>query len=344
MELRVLVIDDSAYARAALRGMLETMPGVKASVATAADGLDGYRQTLKSAPDLIMLDLEMPVMDGFTFLRLMRGSRVPVIVVSGRKSEQSASKALELGASAYIEKPTHHTSDKLFTLRGEISRKVSAIPLSRSTAPGKSRFKASDIHPGSPEAVIIGASSGGPGAVTSVIKALPAGLSSSFVVSLHMPAWLAVPFVQRLNAESLLPVKVAGDNEPVEKGVVLVAPGGCHMSFFKKDGSVFTSLAPAGGTDINVPSIDQVFSSGARVWGAGLVGVVMTGMGEDGSKGIVNIKEHGGVVLAESRESAVVYGMPEAAVSTGRVDRVLSSAGIGAWIAERCAMAATKLA
>ncbi|MBI5468353.1 MAG: chemotaxis protein CheB [Deltaproteobacteria bacterium] len=343
LELNVLVIDDSAYARVALRGMMETMDGFSATVSTAVDGLDGYRQAIKREPDLIMLDLEMPEMDGFTFLRLIRGSSVPVIVVSGTGSEDSASKALELGASAYIEKPSLSTPDRLFSIKGEISEKVNAIRFPASSE-RKGRFKASDIYIGAPEAVIIGASTGGPRAVTSLIKTLPAGLPSVFVVSMHMPPWLTVPFAERLDAQSLLPVKVARDGTAVEKGEVLVAPGGHHISFLRTGGRVVSRLKPAEPADLYSPSIDLAFSSGALVWGGRLVGAVMTGMGEDGSKGIVNIKENGGVVLAEARESAVVYSMPEAAMATGMVDRVLSSRDMGEWIARRSGRGSIKLA
>ena len=167
MELNVLVIDDSAYARAALRGMMETMDGVRATVSTAVDGLDGYRQALKSAPDLIMLDLEMPEMDGYTFLRLMKGSSVPVIVVSGTGSDAGESKALALGASAYIEKPRRLTPDRFFSIKEKIAEKVRAIRFSGNSG-AKRGFKASDLSLGAPKAVIIGASTGGPRAVTSL--------------------------------------------------------------------------------------------------------------------------------------------------------------------------------
>lgn len=342
MELRVLVIDDSAYTRAALRGILESLPGIKAEVLTAVDGLDGYRQTLRFPPDLIMLDLEMPEMDGFTFLRLIRDSKVPVIVISGKKFEESAPRALRLGASDYIEKPTPHTSDKLFSIKGEISRKVRSIPFDF-PRPEKSGL-IRNIRFGSPEAVVIGASTGGPRAVNTVVKMLPERVATAFVVSIHMPWWLTEPFVERLDSEAHLPVRVARDGCPVKKGEVIVTPGGYHISFYKKGGTVFSSLTPASSGDLCTPSIDRMFTSASTVWGAGVVGVIMTGMGADGSKGAVNIKENGGVVLAESKESSAVFSMPEAAISTGSVEQVLSSSEIGEWIIEKCGMASLKLA
>lgn len=341
--MNVLVIDDSPYSRVALRGMIETMDGFRATVSTAVDGLDGYRQALKREPDLIMLDLEMPEIDGFTFLRLIRGSSVPVIVVSGTGSAHSESKALELGASAYIEKLPLHAPESLFSIKGEISEKLSSIGLAASRA-GRRRFKALDPAREAPQAVIIGASTGGPRAVGSFVRALPAGLPCVFVVSMHMPPWLTAPFADRLNAQSLLPVRVAVDGAAVEKGEVVVAPGGRHISFAWRKGRIVTVLEAAGPADQYSPSIDRAFSSGAAVWGAGLVGAVMTGMGEDGSEGIVNIKKNGGVTLSESRESAVVYSMSEAAQATGAVDRVLTSAQMGEWIAGRFRMGHTKLA
>jgi len=343
VELNVLVIDDSPYARVALRGMIETMDGFRATVSTAVDGLDGYRQALKREPDLIMLDLEMPEIDGFTFLRLIRGSSVPVIVVSGTGSEESESKALELGASAYIEKPSLNTPERLFSIKGEISEKLNSIGLAASLG-GRRRLKPLDTAPAAPQAVIIGASTGGPRAISSLIRALPAGLPCVFVVSMHRPPWLTVPFVERLNAQSLLPVRVAVDGGAVEKGEVVVAPGGRHLSFMRRGGRIVSVLETSGPVDQYSPSIDRAFSSGAAVWGAGLVGAVMTGMGEDGSEGVVNIKKNGGVVLSESRESAVVYSMSEASQATGAVDRVLTSAEMGEWIAGRFRRGSIKLA
>ena len=341
MELNVLVIDDSAYARAALRGMMETIDGVRANVSTAVDGLDGYRQAIKRAPDLIMLDLEMPEMDGYTFLRLMKGSSVPVIVVSGTSSDVGESKALALGASAYIEKPERLTPERLFSIKGEIIEKVRTIR-SLNNSGGKRRFKASELSFG-PEAVVIGASTGGPRSVSSLIRTLPDKLPCALVVVMHMPPWLTVPFAERLNNQSLLPVRVATDGGTVEKGEVLVAPGGRHISFRRTEGRVCARITAARSAERTVPSIDLAFSSAAVSWGAGLVGAVMTGLGEDGSKGAVNIKEKGGTVLAESRESAVVYCMPEAAAATGAVDHVLSSSDMGEWIAGRFGKESIKL-
>jgi len=346
VELNVLVIDDSAYARTALRGVIESIDGLRASVSTAVDGLDGYRQAIRNEPDLIMLDLEMPEMDGYTFLRLIKGASVPVIVVSGcATGRQGLSKAIELGATACVEKPSRLTPDRLSSIRGEIADKVRAIrfasPRHTETRP---RFKATDIGLGVPEAVVIGASTGGPRAVAALVKNLPSGLPTAFVVVMHMPPWLTASFTERLNNESLIPVKVASDGAVVQKTQVLVVPGGRHISFYRTGQGVHTRLSTPDSTDQQTPSIDLAFSSASAAWGAGLVGVVMTGMGEDGSKGIVNIKEKGGLVLAESRESAVVCSMPEAAVATGKVDRVLSSRDIGEWIAGIYGGNAAKLA
>lgn len=349
MEIKILVIDDSAFSRFALRGLLEAMPGVNASVQTAVDGVDGYRQALRSMPDMIMLDLEMPNMDGFTFLRLLRNlGRVPVIVVTGCGWEGHALKAFELGAADFIEKPASTHSEKLFSIKDELVKKVKMMPVMSARAArheGRKDLKwISNISFGSPEVIAIGASTGGPKSIASVIKMLPSGIPAAFVVSLHMPQWLTDSFVGRLKSESLLKVKTACDGDVVEKGGVLVAPGGHHISFVKRAGKVYCKVTQKSGKDVYAPSIDRMFTGAAEVWGAGAVGVIMTGMGSDGREGAINIKNKGGYVIAESRDSAIVSSMPDAAVSTGKVDAVLSSSEIGGWIIERCGMSALKLA
>lgn len=186
-----------------------------------------------------------------------------------------------------------------------------------------------------PEAVVIGASTGGPAAISSIIRSLPRSYPAAVSVALHMPHWLAAPFVERLNASSSMRVRIAGDGEKVEKGAVVVAPGGVHLSFIRKKGSVYTILTGKRTSDIFVPSIDRMFSSASEVWGAALIGVVLTGMGRDGVMGVEAIKDAGGVVVAESEESAAVPSMPKAAAATGKVALTMPAHRIGMWLAGR---------
>ncbi|MBI5642458.1 MAG: chemotaxis-specific protein-glutamate methyltransferase CheB [Deltaproteobacteria bacterium] len=334
MSLRVLVIDDSAYSRTTLSGLLKTMPGIKA-VATAIDGVDGFKQAREFDPDLIMLDLEMPNMDGFTFLRLIKtGRQVPVIVVTGKG--KCASEAMGLGAIDYIEKPTMEPSKKLFSIKGELERKIRRIPAARRqerTSGSKRNLRDAQFITAS--AVVIGASTGGPKTISSIIKALPEDFPVPVFISLHMPKWLTLPFTERLNHESALKVRVAKDGEPVESGAAFLAPGGFHLSFFRGAGVVCTRLERKSSADLHSPSIDRMFSSAANIWCAGLTGIILTGMGSDGMAGMIEIKNSGGFMVAESDKTAVVNSMPEAALSTGRVDMVLPSDEIACWLTER---------
>lgn len=333
MPVKVLVIDDSPYHRTTLCEILESIPGVEVA-ATAADGVQGLRLAFKLSPDLITLDIEMPNMDGFTFLRLLsgKGRSTPVIVISRKRWEENALRAIEFGAFDFIEKPAAHPS-RIFALKSELARKVRLFGCMRP----KEGQDTVGIHPATlggafPQAVAIGASTGGPKAVSSIIKMIPGGYASAFLVSLHIPEWLTRPFAERLNAQAKLPVSVAQDGEPVAKGRVLVAPGGHHMFFERKGGAVHTRIARMKAGDPHAPSIDTMFTSAADVWGASLVGIILTGLGSDGRSGVINIKENGGYCMAESRESAAAFSMPEAAISTGKVDRVLPVLEIGAWL------------
>lgn len=340
--MNVLVIDDSAYNRSVISGLIESIPGIGA-VTTAVDGVDGYRQAMRLTPDLIMLDLEMPNMDGFTFLRLLKSSRrIPVIVITGRGRKTEALKAFELGALDLIEKPTMFASEDLKSIKGELTQKI--IPYINPARKGAGARCTPAAQKCPSQAVVIGASTGGPKAVSSIVKRLPKGLQAPVIVCLHMPAWMTSPFIERLNSESGIDVRAAGDRAVIEKGVVLIAPGGYHLTFFKKDGALYTKLAHKGPKDLYAPAIDRVFSSAAGVWGAGLTGILMTGMGSDGREGVINIKDGGGYTIAESARSSLVSSMPDAAISTGKVDEVLSRDEIGDWIISRYGSGKLKLA
>jgi two-component system chemotaxis response regulator CheB len=256
-----------------------------------------------------------------------------------------ASRAFKLGAYDFIEKPGMRPSKTLFSIRGELEEKMLRVPKMRGPGRGaRPRRVKEDPCSGLPDVVAIGASTGGLKAVSGVIRMLDGSCPLSVVVSVHIPAWLTTPFVERLRAGSTMTVRVAGNGEKVRRGCVLVTPGGCHISFVRRRGSVYTRLVKADPVDIYAPSIDRMFASAAKTWGNALVGVVMTGMGSDGKSGVREIKENGGYVLAESRQSSEVFSMPEAAISTGMVDHVLSTREVGAWILRRPVVCRPELA
>ncbi len=338
MAIDVLVIDDSPYTRASLSGVLRSLECVN-DVTTAVDGLDGYRQVLRRPPDLIMLDLEMPNIDGHAFLRLMKGSPyVPVIVVSNKGWGDGASKAVELGALDFVQKTGAFAVAGHHVLRAEIERKIRLLPGRRKARLHGGCNVSGTVRASEPgRAVVIGASTGGPRAVSSVIKSLPESIEGPVFVALHMPEWMGESFTQRLGREARLPVRLARHCEKIRSGIVYVIPGGFQPSFSAVDGLVALMLAGSAADDIYAPSIDRLFCSAAEIWRGGLTGVVLTGMGTDGRAGAVRIKELGGFVMAESMESAVVYGMPEAAIEAGAVDLVLQDCEIGARLAARLA-------
>lgn len=343
-KIRVLVIDDSAFNRRTLTKMLEAMPEVEV-IGYAVDGEEGVRRILELKPDLVTLDIEMPRMDGFTLLRIvMSRMPTPVIVVSAQGGDERVFKALELGAVDFIAKPTAGISDELNAIRGDLHDKVRGVfnlnmscirkrgespaPTSCAVATGASDSPPPLYAPrkrlgGVVSAVAIGASTGGPPALQSIFSALPGDIPFSLLVSQHMPPGFTRTFAERLNRTSGFEVAEACDGEPVMRGKALIAPGGKNMVLRNEDGEITVRLLKPGPTDTCQPSVDRLFQSCADVFGARLMGVVLTGMGSDGSLGVRAIKDAGGQVLSESEESAVIYGMPRAAVATGKVDEVV---------------------
>ncbi len=342
--MKILVVDDSAYNRQVLTELLASL-GFVTSVSSAVDGVDAFNQVMKTGPDLIVLDLEMPNMDGFTFLRLLRRYRsTPVIVVSGLEYEPDGLKAVSLGADGFVPKPSMAPSKRLSLVRDELVKSINAVvsALPRTThkfgGHGCAGHKGlASTGPGV-EAIVIGASTGGPKAVSRIVSMLPGELPFAVIVTLHIPGWVTESFINRLREAlavgSSIEVRRARDSEAIKSGCVTVTPGGYHIGFERRGADIVTTLNKGTPKEGCAPSIDRMFSSAASVWGNSLVGVIMTGMGNDGQKGVVDIKEQGGYVIAESERSSAIFSMPESAISTGRVDEILTAGEIGEWIYE----------
>lgn len=332
--VRVLVIDDSAYNRRTISKILEDLPEVDV-VGYATDGEDGMRKVVDLRPDLITLDLEMPKIDGFTLLRFIMAHRpTPVIVVSSLSGSDAVFKALELGAVDFVVKPAASISPDLQTIQRDLQDKVrhvfslnlagvkarhAAVIAQRATA---SRMPRPARTGRGVQMVAIGASTGGPPALQAIFSAFPHDVPVAFVVVQHMPATFTKSFADRLNRITGLRVVEACDGDTVEKGKVLVAPGGWNMTLNQQGERVVVKLTRPTAEYRYVPSVDATFVSCAEIFRSHALGVILTGMGNDGSKGVRAIKAEGGIVLAESEESAVVYGMPREAVATGVVDKV----------------------
>ena len=326
--IRVLVVDDSAYVRKVVTQMLSRSPFIEV-VGTARDGRDALEQAQSLRPDVITCDLIMPELDGVGFVREQMSRRpIAVVVVSvASESGELVLSALDAGAVDFVQKPTALASDRLHDMADDLVSKVKAAAASRlgraaapaAVIPQRVRSVAgrstSDI-------VVIGISTGGPQALKVVIPQLPAELSVPVAVVLHMPIGYTELYARKLNEVSALQVCEAEDNMPVAAGSVLIAPAGRHLSFRRSPlGKVTTHLDVKPLDTPHRPSVDVLFQSAADVYGARVLGVVMTGMGADGREGAAWIKAKGGTILTEAEESCVVYGMPRAVVDAGLSDR-----------------------
>jgi two-component system, chemotaxis family, protein-glutamate methylesterase/glutaminase len=340
--LRVLVVDDSAYNRRALSEILTALPAVEV-VGKATDGDDALRMVAQLSPDLITLDLEMPRMDGFTFLRLLMARRpTPVIVVSGYSQRENVFRALELGALDFVAKPTRTMVSDLSTIADELAEKVGMVRhltptnldpkhrgMSGRTATQVFRLDGTDPLAPAPVAapagpiplLLVGASTGGPTALVEMFGRLPA--NAMVVVAQHMPERFTRTFAERLDRISPLRVVEGKGTMPLEPGLGIICPGGRCIEVERVHQGLVANVVEPDAGDRYVPSVDRLFTTGAAAAGERAVGVVLTGMGDDGALGTAAIRAEGGAVYAEAPETAVIYGMPAAAVRSGHVNRSL---------------------
>jgi len=326
--IRVLVVDDSAFSRRTIVGMLERSPLVEVAD-WAADGQEALAKVLANQYDLITLDLEMPRMDGFTFLHLLMARRpTPVIVVSGRREGQDVFRALELGAVDFVAKPTTRAAPELTTIEQELIRKVHAIPelrLDRLRGPSAAeepRIAATrTLRPH--RVVAIGSSTGGPAALLRLFAAFESPPACAFVVSQHMPAGFTRSFARRLHEATPFHAIEAETGTPIDDGTILVAPGGTHLEFELRRGAVAARVVSPVEGERYAPSVDRMFRSAAKHFGSELLAIVLTGMGDDGAAGAADVKRAGGNVIVESAETAVIFGMPQQAIRVGAVDAVV---------------------
>lgn len=355
--LRVLVVDDSAYNRRAIASMLEALPEVQV-VGKATDGDEALRMVSQLSPDLITLDLEMPRMDGFTFLRLLMARRpTPVIVVSGYSQKENVFRALELGALDFVAKPTRTVASDLSSIQEELAEKVTMVrylspanldPKHRGMSRGRTATQVfrilpdkthEPVRPAPPPAAVaevpvllVGASTGGPTALVELFGRLPA--SAQVVVAQHMPERFTKTFAERLDRISPLRVVEGEGDLKLEPGLGVICPGGRCVDLERRGQELWVRAVPPDAADRYVPSVDRLFASGARAAGDQVVAVVLTGMGDDGARGLEAVKAAGGTVFAEAPETAVIYGMPGAAVRTGTVDRSLPLRALAERLAE----------
>jgi len=343
VSVRALVIDDSAYNRVTLARMLETDARIKV-VGTAVNGEDGIKQVMKHRPDVITLDLEMPIMDGFAFLRwLMVNLPTAVIAVSSKSSDRSVFKALELGALDFIAKPGGRVSPRLEEIQRDLVAKVLQIAdlrmenLQRRVTEEAEQSTAAAVVMGTCpiELVVIGCSTGGPPALQHLFQSMPR-LPVPFVVAQHMPPTFTRLFAERVNKLTPYEVKEASDGEIVVPGTVYVAPGGMQTEVRRIPEGLQMRVFQGKASDLYSPSVDRLFRSASEACGDRIAAVIMTGMGDDGAEAMRQIKERGGHTIAESAESAIIFGMPAEAIKTGAVEEVLALSEIADAIRKLC--------
>lgn len=335
--IRVLVVDDSAFVRKVVTQMLSRSPFIDV-VGAAHDGAEALEMVERLRPDVVTLDLVMPVMDGLEFLRQQMAIRpIPVVVCSiSHESGAAALEAFELGAVEFIQKPTALATDRVFDIADELVSKVKAaavvhlakVPHETQAPAGATSTKlTSPVTASQADIVVIGVSTGGPQALREVIPRFPASFPVPIAVVLHMPIGYTEMYAQRLNEISQLEVVEAKDGERIRAGAMFLAPAGRHLTLRRNDdGTVRAHLDLRPADTPHRPAVDVLFRSAADVFGPRVLGVVMTGMGNDGVVGAAHVKANGGRIVTEAESSCIVYGMPRAVVEACVSDRVATLA------------------
>jgi two-component system chemotaxis response regulator CheB len=322
---RVLIVDDSAFMRRVVTDLLEKLPQIRVA-ATARNGKQALEHLAKETFDLVVMDVEMPVMNGLETLRIIKQKyTVPVIMLSSLANQATTIEALELGAADFIEKPVNlvliekEWIDDFYKKIDFLSQK-SVKDVKRTRQPVKLTTRS---MPQVVEAVVIGASTGGPRTLLGIIRKLPQRLRCPVMIVQHMPAGFTHSFAQRLNAETAVPVKEVTDGLLVRNQVYL-CPGDYHMTV--RQGRLYLNQEEKlHGTR---PAVDHLFTSAAEAYQDRLVGVLLTGMGKDGTNGMGAIQQMGGYTIAQDKDSSVVFGMPRNAIEQKVVDEVLSLSSI----------------
>jgi two-component system chemotaxis response regulator CheB len=351
--ITVVVTDDSAFMRRAIQKMLEKEPEIRV-VGAAASGEEGIAMVERLRPDVVTMDVEMPGIGGLEAARAIAARRgPPVIMVSAltREGAETTLRALEAGAVDFIPKPDSALIDivnvqrelvekvKHFGSRGAYLRamrettriaqdtlpgRTGAAPPAPPAPPPRPRPAAAPRGAGVFTCVAIGTSTGGPVALSQILPKLPAGFPIPIVVVQHMPPGFTRPLAERLDATSKIAVVEGADGMALAPGTAIVAPAGKQLRLHRSGGAVRVTLADDVQKSLHVPSVDAMAASVGETFGAGALGVILTGMGHDGVQGLRVIKERGGYVLGQDEASSVVYGMPRAAAAAGLVDRVVA--------------------
>lgn len=338
--IRVLVVDDSSFMQKSLGHILKLDESIEV-VDYACNGIEAVQKVKQQKPDVVIMDINMPRMDGLTALEhIMAESPLPVLILSGLTQKDSfiAVKAFSMGAVDVIAKPSGQISYDIDILKNEI---ISKVKIASSVDKGKLKLPAvkkvvSPIqgkYAALEKIVVIGASTGGPRAVEIILSSLPRDIPAAIIVIVHMRQEFVIPFVERLKWVSSINVNLAKRGEKIEVSKVYVVPAGVYTAVKYKDGFGTISFKKIP-QDAPYVSIDYIISSVAKEYGKNAVGVLLTGMGQDGAQGMKAVKEAGGITIVEDASTCVVYGMPKAAIDIGAVDKVLPLGKIAEGIVE----------
>jgi two-component system chemotaxis response regulator CheB len=331
--IKVLVIDDSAVMRQVLSEILRQDPELLV-VGSAPDPIAAMEMINRLQPDVLTLDVEMPRMDGLMFLeKLMQSRPMPVIMISSltEKGCQTTLRALELGAVDFVTKPKIDVASGTVQLGEEILEKVKMAARAKvrmrsrtatAVSTGPTTQKAAPMLRTTQKVVCIGASTGGTEALRELLTALPADAPGIAIVQ-HMPAGFTRSFADRLDGLCQIRVKEAEDGDRILQGHALLAPGGYHMAIARIGANYIARVAPGQPVNRHCPSVDVMFTSAARHVGGNAVGVILTGMGNDGAKGMLSMQQAGAQTIAQDEATCVVFGMPKEAIALGGVDHVL---------------------
>lgn len=338
---RVLIIDDSALIRQLLSEILGSDPSLEV-VGVASDPYAAWEKIRKLRPDVLTLDVEMPRMDGLTFLqKLMQLQPLPVLMVSSLTEQgcETTLKALELGAVDFVTKPKVDVRSGTVELAREIIEKVKVAASARLRRPGRKVARPAPATTGKPasvkqppsgnallkstqQVICIGASTGGTEAILRVLTSFPADAPGTVIVQ-HMPPGFTRSFAARLNTACRIQVHEARDGDRILPGHALLAPGGLHMAVRRSGASYSVKVGMGQPVNRHRPSVDVLFRSAARYLGSNAVGVILTGMGDDGAAGLLEMQSAGARTIAQNEETCVVFGMPREAISRGAAGRIL---------------------
>lgn len=339
-KIKVLIVDDSAVVRQTLTQILESDPHIEV-MATASDPFVAAERIKNEIPDVITLDVEMPRMDGVTFLKRLMGQHpIPVVICSSLADRDSETtlKALEYGAVDIITKPKMGTQQFLQESKIQILDVVKAAynaKVKKISPPKKLQVKkkltADAVLPArksnamvetTEKVIVIGASTGGTEAIKDLLVALPMDCPGIVVVQ-HMPEKFTAAFAKRLDSICSVSVKEASDNDSVIRGQVLIAPGNLHTLLKRSGARYYVEVKGGPLVSRHKPSVDVLFRSASRYGGKNVIGAILTGMGDDGAKGMAEMKEAGAYTIAQDEDSCVVFGMPKEAIKQGGVDKIL---------------------